>query len=104
MDPTKTLYSLFAHGSVGDNLVFGNNQWGPWVSTNKWTKEQWEGKDGVNVDNLLILVDLWNSMSSIERTSWASRAKRAMLSTYTFFVMFNIRRLFINLPPLSSYP
>lgn len=80
-------------GNVGKNLVFGHNAYGRWSSTNKWTKEQWEGFDGARVDAVKFLATVWVTMLIVEKLSWTKHAKRLRISNYAAFIKFNMPRI-----------
>lgn len=90
-------------GSIGTTTVYGHNQYGPWVSQNKWQTENWVGLGGPCVDAVNSLSTVWRSMSSAEKNTWAIYARRQRLPLYTAFLKINIPRVLNGLEPLITH-
>jgi hypothetical protein len=103
MTTFATIPCLSKSGQVGHSVYFGRNQYGPWESSNVWTKEQWEGLDGPRVDAIIALAALWHTMSQSDKNSWTRYANRLRLPLYTSFIKFNMPRIANDLEPLTVF-
>ena len=93
MSTKKRLYSFTANGGKIDGEVYCHNQYGPYISSPLWTREQWLGWKGGAILITTALAFTWSEMSEDEKNSWATRARKHKYSLFCAFVKYNYTRL-----------
>lgn len=90
-------------GKGTNGKYYGQNQLGPWETTNLWTPEGWIEWLPAGAEAFQQLGSIWNTMSESDKASWTTPAESKNCSIYCAFCRHNQRRWMNGLDIVLNY-